>query len=166
MPKSADRAAEFNRLLVIQGNVTRSMKYGWRPDDEEREEIQQRAARLIELAELIGHEEAPEEYVNERIAAWMRANPLTLTNNHLAEVAEKSRHSGNPDTGITKPVHIQIGEPGKGGYFYGLLADDLRDEPNRILLAVPESVAEHFRQQGRRQIQREAANLFAFETRL
>ncbi len=153
------RAEEFNRLLPMQGTATRSMRYGWRPTDEQRAAIDERAARLNELAELIcPHigEANPPEYVNKRIASWMKANPLTLTTKFVADIIEQ--------VGVNASVTVQIGEPGKGGYFYQCHADDLITQNGQVRLSVPESVAEHFRQQGRRQIQRELADLLALKS--
>lgn len=147
LPTSADRAAEFNRLLVEQGFVTRSMKYGWQPDDAERETIDARATRLLELAELMpGITVEPGTYVNDRLAAWLRMNPLALTNQILAEKL------------TTEGVHtisVQVGDPRDRGYRYALVVDDVEQQYGGTVLRVPDSVAEYFRQQGRRALQSE-----------
>jgi hypothetical protein len=49
-PTSASRAEEMNRLIVKQGQATRSMKYGWVPDEETKARIEKDATRLVELA--------------------------------------------------------------------------------------------------------------------
>lgn len=173
MPVSdrADRAAEFNRLLVTQGHATRSMKYGHKPGEEELREIVARTARLVELAELLGYE-GPEAYVNERLAAWLKMNPLPLAMEHLQAIFEEPLYS--TDNGI----YVQIGELAKNGYQYRVMRDDFawtgaREEPaedgtvvrGEMVLRIPDSVAEIFRQQGRRQLQREFASMMALETR-
>lgn len=159
LPTSADRAVEFNRLLVEQGHATRSMKYGWQPDDTERQAIDARATRLLELAELLpgtpkGRD--PGAYVNERIASWLRANPLALTNHRLVERVRETEKAINSAVGNTCGVSVQIGE-GDSAYHYSVMADDLVAvrAGGRVVVRVPESVAEHFRQQGRRELQSE-----------
>lgn len=151
MSKPADRAAEYQRLVVEQGHVTRSMQFSeWKPTEEEQQVIARRAARLIELAELLGYEE-PERQVNESIAAWCRMNPLALSKRRVLRLIEEA---GNVDG----QVSIQIGDIGhktKGGYFYQVLASDASLRNGVLHFTVPESVAEHFRQQGRREIQSE-----------
>jgi hypothetical protein len=164
----AARAEEFNRLLIEQGFATRSMKTGWRPDEEQRGVLDTRAARLIELAELMGPRIADaqhqpfsaEAYVNERIAAWLRANPLGLTNRQLAE-----RLASDESQGLVS-VYIGMGVERKNGYAYTLLYDDLRQQNGLWQLHVPDSVAEFFRQQGRRQVQREIADVLALKSHL
>lgn len=148
--KSADRAAEMNRLLVEQGHVTRSMKYtaSWTPTEDEQEVIRARAARLIELAEMLGQAE-PEAYVNERLAAWLKMNPLSLGKRRVKAIIDDPA-SGN----IDNTVVIQVGDPTNGGYHYSCLADDVSNHGGLLRFTVPDSVAEYFRQQGRRQLQR------------
>lgn len=163
MSKNIDRAAEMNRLIVEQGHATRSIAAGWEPTDEEQAVIRERGARLVELVELLGaHLNAPgmghdpitaEHYVNERIAAWLRMNPLGLTNQHLVEKVEPTRNlpSGADNT---CGVSIQIGE-GDRAFYYAVMHSDLMVTTGRVTFQVPEDVAEHFRQQGRRKAQRE-----------
>lgn len=169
MPRvtSAERAAEMNTLIVEQGHATRSVKYGWKPTPEEQAVINARAERLVELVELLdahvaapgyplGEQVTPERYVNDRIAAWMRANPLALTNHRMLERLEENTRTGNLDASNTCGVTVQIGED-SAAYHYAVMADDfvaLRGG-GRVLFRVPESVAEHFRQQGRRALQSE-----------
>jgi hypothetical protein len=191
-PTSADRAAEFNRLLVEQGHVTRSMKYGWEPDDDDRKAIDARSIRLLELCEMLGaHVNAPGyggeaitpgRYVNDRIASWLRANPLPLSMERV-----RSLLTEHPLYALEGGVAVTIGELGSGGYQYRVMADDFAWSGARVegecshspahetndadcehrvvrgdmVLRVPDSVAEHFRQQGRRAIQREFASLMA-----
>lgn len=156
--KSKDRAEELNRLVVEQGIVTRNWKYG-APVNEERERIDARAARMIELVELLeahvnapgyeGEEITPERYVNDRIAAWMRANPLPLAQDRLINMLDDSGDNG---------VYVRIGEDDKR-YEYRFMADDCTvSGMGQLVLKVPESVAEYFRQQGRRQLQRSIRN--------
>lgn len=157
---SKTRTEEFNRLLVQQATVTQSMKYD--PSVGKGKDwpvIQQRAARLVELAELMGYAD-PEAYVNERIAAWLRMNPLALTNQMLLERVQETTKTYNPDTGNVCGVTVQIGE-GDHAYGYAVMADDLAAVRGggRVIFRVPESVAEFFRQQGRRQLKREFAKL-------
>ncbi len=164
--KDAQRAEEFNRLLVTQANVTRNMKYGFRPDSDEKATIEARGVRLNELAELLpgakaNAEHAPFEpgaYVNERIASWLKANPLLLSTRMVDDLIEGVGPNGT--------VTVVIGDGAKGGYWYTCHADDLESANGQIRLNVPEGVAEHFRQQGRRQIQREFADLMAVKSHL
>ncbi len=166
MSKDAQRAEEFNRLLVTQASVTRSMKYGFRPDPDEKATIEARGVRLNELAELLpgakaNAEHAPFEpgaYVNERIASWLTANPLTLSTRMVGDLIEGVGPNGT--------VTVVIGDSTKGGYWYACLADNLEEVNGQIQLKVPDSVAEHFRQQGRRQIQREFADLMGLKSHL
>jgi hypothetical protein len=151
-PTSADFAAEFNRLLVTQGHVTRSMHHGWKPSDEQQAEINDRATRLLELAQLLGQDN-PGKFVNDRIAAWMKMNPEALTSEQVRDLIESFRQP-NADTGVTTGVFIQIGDPGNGGYHYRVMRDDLTYN-GQVVFQVPDSVAEHFRQQGRRALQAE-----------
>lgn len=157
--KSKDRAEELNRLIVQQGHVVRSMQYAdWKPNDDEQAEINARAARMIELIELLGaHVNAPgyggevirpERYINDRIAAWLKMNPLMLSQRRNKRLVEDEA-AGNLDNGVA----VQIGETDKG-YHYMLQATDCSVVGGILRFFVPESVAEHFRQQGRRQLQR------------
>lgn len=167
MPVSAERAAEFNRLLVEQGTATRSMKYGWKPTDEEKAEIDARAVRLIELAELAGITagQTPERYVNERLASWLTMNPLVLEIARVKRIIENYEGQDVP----LEEVRVQIGDVDKG-YAYRVMADDLQlsfqSAKGVIVLKVPDSVAEHFRQQGRRSLQREFAALIAVPSKV
>lgn len=167
LPTSADRAAEFNRLIVEQGHVTRSMKYGWEPDDEQKAVIDARAIRLLELAELlpgVSKDVEAGHYVNERIASWLRANPLALTNHRLIELVRETTKTLNESVGNTCGVSVQIGE-GDQAYHYAVMADDLVAvrSGGRVIFRVPESVAEHFRQQGYRKRSREIASALGFK---
>lgn len=144
LPTAADRAAEFNRLVVEQGIVTRNAKHKI-PQNEDKARIDARATRLLELAELIAPTTEPGRFVNDRIASWMRANPLPLTMEMLATAAAEATAGQH--------VYISIGDLSLGGYRYPVMRDDLRDGSTDI--EVPDSVAEHFRQQGRRALQSE-----------
>lgn len=154
LPTSADRAAEFNRLLVEQATVTRSMKYGWKPDEEQRAAIDARATRLLELAQLIHADAEPGRYVNDRIAAWLRMNPLPLEPAVIVDAVEHYADGTCPLEG----VRVQIG-PVDGGYGYRAMRDDFQlsftGGVGVAVVNVPDSVAEHFRQQGRRALQSE-----------
>ena len=163
-PTSADFAAEFNHLLVTQATATRSMHHGWKPTESEQTEINDRATRLLELAQLLGQDN-PGAYVNERIAAWVRANPEALTNQRLVEKVRETEKTMNEQVGNVCGVSVQIGE-GDRAYHYAVMVDDLAAVRGggRVIFRVPESVAEHFRQQGRRALQREFASLMAVES--
>lgn len=169
-PVSKARAEEFNRLLVEQATVTRDMKYD--PSLGKGKEfvpIQQRAARLVELAELMDMRE-PEKYVNERIAAWVRMNPLPLSMGRVrALLTERPLYSSEGG------VAVSIGDLGAGGYQYRVMADDFAWSGARVVgtgdnetvlgdmvLRIPDSVAEHFRQQGYRRRSREIASTLGF----
>lgn len=168
MAVTAKRGEEFNRLLSEQGFVTRSMKYGYRPDDEARKTIEDRAARLVELAELFGPamlgDLTPEQYVNDRIATWVTANPLALTTQRVQELIEGPPRPPHVSASV-RTVRAKIGTPGKGGYLYQFAADDITVD-SALELAIPDAVAEHFRQQGRREIQRQFADLLALKSHL
>jgi hypothetical protein len=150
IPKTKNRAEEFNWLIVAQGHVTRSMQFGdYRPTDVEQREIHERATRMIELAEMLGFKDAERE-VNDRIASWLRANPLALGKRRVKRIIEDPA-SGDLDNGVT----IQIGDAAAGGYFYQVLAADCANRNGILHFTVPDSIAEHFRQQGRREVQAE-----------
>lgn len=158
LPTSADRAVEFNELLVEQATTARSMKYGWKPDLADQQWIDVRATRLLELAELLPSvTEEPGRYVNDRIAAWLRANPLPLDPAHIAESVEHYATTECPLEG----VRVQIG-PVDSGYGYRAMRDDFQlsfvGGVGVVVIQVPDSVAEHFRQQGRRALQSELRN--------
>lgn len=154
MAKIKARAEEYEELIVKQGHVVRSMQFSeWKPTDYEQQTIDARAARMIELAEMLGSDAAERE-VNDRIAAWLRANPLALGKRRVKRIIEDPA-SGNLDG----TVEIQIGEPTNSGYFYQVLASDCTNRAGSLRFTVPESVAEYFRQQGRRQLQTEMRGL-------
>ncbi|HMM95343.1 hypothetical protein [Phycicoccus sp.] len=170
MAATAKRGEEFNRLLAEQGFVTRSMKYGYRPDDEAKAAIDARAARLVELAELFGPailgDLTPERYVNDRIATWVTANPLALTTQRVQELIEGPPRPPHVSASV-RTVRAKIGTPGSGGYLYQFTADDVAiTDGGAFELVIPDSVAEHFRQQGRREIQRQFADLLALKSHL
>jgi hypothetical protein len=171
MATTQQRHAEFNRLLVEQATVTRDMKYDsslgkgkdWGP-------IQERAARLVELAELLRFTE-PEKYVNERIAAWIRMNPLPLSMERIRAILTE-----HPLYSLAGGVAVSIGDLKAGGYQYRVMADDFAWSGARVIgtgdneqvmgdmvLRIPDSVAEHFRQQGYRKRSREIANTLGFK---
>ena len=193
-PNPAARAEEFNRLLVEQGLATRSTKYGIEFTDEQRAVVEARGVRLLELAELMEPKgwvdgayvvREPGAYVNERIAAWLKANPLALSMQRVLDlITPPALYS------LSGGVNVIIGKLGDGGYIYRVMADDfgwsgariegtcshdLRHEDNDadcshqvvfgdMVLRVPDSVAEHFRQAGRRQVQREVADVLALKS--
>lgn len=150
LPTPADRAAEFNRLVVEQAIVARNAKHKI-PQTEDAARIDARATRLLELAELINPTTEPGRYVNDRIAAWLRMNPLPLTVGALAAAAE----AATADQG----VYVTIGELGNYGYQYRVMRNDLTTDGRPCTIQVPDSVAEHFRQQGRRALQSELRGL-------
>lgn len=156
---SADRSAELNRLIVEQGRATQSMRYGWRPTTEEQQVVNDRGARMHELAELLnlGGRDGVGKYLNDRIAAWLEANPQALTSQEVYKLIDSFR-SPNPDTEVITGVHIQIGDPVRHGYHYRALRDDLVYN-GQLTFKIPDSVAEYFRQQGRRQLQSEMREL-------
>jgi hypothetical protein len=161
MPMSQKQSAEYNELIVQQGNLARSMKYAatiGKPLDltDEQEEAQRgRAVRLVELATIAGYYDDPEAEVNRRIAAWMQYNQLSLTTQGVAQLIESKQR---PDCGIHSGVVVSIGDVRSGGYYYTVMADDLT-WPHQLEIKIPESVAEHFRQQGRRALQSEMRGL-------
>lgn len=155
MIKQQERAEEYHRLIVEQGNVVRSIQFSeWKPNDVEQKKIDARAKRMIELAEMLGYEE-PEREINDRIASWLRANPLALGKRRVKRLIEDPA-LGNLDNGVS----IQIGSlESKQGYYYQVLAADCVIRQGSLHFSVPESVAEYFRQQGRREIQSEMRSL-------
>jgi hypothetical protein len=164
--KSKERAEELNQLIVMQGIMVRTMKYaalGEQGFMEPEAETEARARRLIELVEMLGahvnapgyegEEITPERYVNDRIAAWMRMNPLPLSHTHLTTGIENMREE-HPEVSSNANVYVVIGE-GEKRYEYRVMVDDFEiNHVQQVKLQVPEGVAEHFRQQGRRQLQR------------
>jgi hypothetical protein len=176
-PTSASRAEEMNRLIVKQGQATRSMKYGWVPDEETKARIEKDATRLDELAELLSmgdSDSTPEAYVNDRIAAWVRMNPLPLSMERVRSLlTEHLLYS------LEGGVLVSIGDLKASGYQYRVMADDFAWSGARVegegdnevvrgdmVLRVPDSVAEHFRQQGRRALQREHAALMGVASKV
>lgn len=158
MIKQQERSEEYTRLIVEHGNITRNLQFtGWKPTDEEREIINIRYKRLVELAEMLGYDK-PADAVNEQLVKWLKMNPLALTKRRVKQLIE-----GSPSN-VDGQVSIQIGDLGygsgrPGGYYYQVLASDCEITTGVLRFTVPESVAEHFRQQGRREIQSEMRNI-------
>jgi hypothetical protein len=156
-PTSASRAEEMNRLIVKQGQATRSMKYGWVPDEETKARIEKDATRLVELAELLSmgdSDSTPEAYVNDRIAAWVRMNPLPLSMERVRSLlTEHLLYSLEGDDFAWSGARVE----GEG---------DNEVVRGDMVLRVPDSVAEHFRQQGRRALQREHAALMGVASKV
>ena len=161
MPMSQAQAAEYNQLIVEQGFVTRSMQYGARigrpveMTDEQEETIRARAVRMVELATIAGYYDDPEAEVNRRIASWLQHNKLALTTQGVTSLIESKQQ---PDTGVLSGVVVSVGDIRNGGYYYTVMADDL-SWPHQLEIELPEGVAEHFRQQGRRALQSELRGL-------
>jgi hypothetical protein len=164
--KNMERAEELNQLIVMQGIIVRTMKYAALGEQgflEPDSDTEARARRMIELVEMLeahvnapgygGEKITPERYVNDRIAHWVERNPLPLTHTHLttgiANMVEE-----NPEVSTNANVYVVIGE-GEKRYEYRVMVDDFKiNAAHQVQLQVPESVAEFFRQQGRRQTQR------------
>lgn len=185
VPTQADRAVELNRLIADQGRAAQRMQYGWKPTDEEQAELNRKAERMHELAELLDaaklYGDIPiGKYLNDRVATWLKSNPLPLSMQRVLDLI-------NPPASYSLEggVSVVIGETGDGGYMYRCMADDFAwsgarlegqcaHEPTHdrndaachhqvvrgdMVLRVPDSVAEYFRQQGRRALQSELRSL-------
>ncbi len=181
---TADRAAELNRLIVEQATAAQRMSYGWQPTDSEQQALNRSAVRMHELVELLdihaSEPDNPGKYLNDRIAAWLKANPLPLSMQRVLDLI-------NPPASYSLEggVSVIVGDLQLGGYMYRVMADDFAWSGARLegqcthdpahdrsdaachhqvvrgdmVLRVPDSVAEYFRQQGRRALQSEMRGL-------
>lgn len=132
---------------------------------------------------------SPGSYINERIRQWLNANPLPLSMGRVLDIITPPALYT-----LEGGVSVVVGDLQKGGYMYRVMEDDFAWSGARVegvcshqpphapakdggdaecddqvvrgdmVLRVPEGVAEHFRQQGRRQLQREFASMMALES--
>lgn len=169
MPVTREHGEEFNRLLDEHGFAVRSMQYGYEPEGDALAIIETRDHRLRELAGLFGPDvlegREPSQYVWDRTEAWVQAHPLALTTQRVQQIIEGPPRPPHVSTPV-RMVSIQIGTPGDGGYYYQCMADDVTVENGALRFKVPESVAEQFRQQGKRQLTRQFASLLGLKSYL
>lgn len=161
----ADRAAEYHQLITKQGSLARSRRTF--PDGDYSKytaEEHERCRRLEDLAELINSNLEPDSPVRRDVAAdverWIENNPTQLTNQIVEgklAAARKAQSQRNPDVGVVGQVFVDVGAvPGGNGYSYTVMVEDFSTNSyGQLRFKVPESVAEHFRNQGRSQKQRE-----------
>lgn len=150
MSTPAERAAEFNTLVTEQAIIVRARRGGYPEPDVPRCIEANRMARLYDLAEVINADpDTSVRYdVEEAIDRWIDRNPLALNNVDISRVMDKV--PGDRRVGL----EVIVGDRDKGSQHYVAVQSDLT-YGNRLILTIPDSIAEAFRQQGRRQVQRE-----------
>lgn len=148
MSTPAERAAEFHRLIEPYAFAIRSQRLlGYEPDA-----LLQQARRehLDELAAVLNATQSATYDVDEAVERWISTHPLAMTGTGMKRVIDTTSGQGN---GVA--AYVQIGDPTKGGRHYPLHEGQLTHDNGTLLLRLPDSIAEEFRQQGRRAYQRE-----------
>lgn len=158
MPARLNFAAlrdEFHTLIAAQGQLERLRRQGLRGFEKPEDEAP-RLERLDELSALLSgpdHLSSPDPKlwsVQTHLDRWLDRNPLSLTSDVLVGRLRK----------VQSPTSVTVLIGGTtNGYRYPAKARDLEYVGGFLQLAIPESVAEHFRQQGRRQLQSELRDL-------
>ena len=161
MSLPAQRAAEFHTLMEPYARTIQSLRHDLVADSARERilEVQgQRRIRLDELAVLLNTTTSETWDVDEMAERWIRTHPLTLTNQIVAKELAKIES--------VISVAVQVGEPrpNGSGRYYGLHVGDMKVQGGAVVFTLPEAVAEEFRQQGRRQLQREHADLMAVQS--
>lgn len=164
MSNTPTRLSEFHGLIGNYAFYERNLRFSdYQPDASSRADHEAMRRRLDDLARLCNmDDESGTHYdVDEQVERWIEGNPLGMTGTGIKRVIDKTSGQGN---GVS--AGIQIGDPNKGGRYFRLHEGQLTIGYGGVLLfTLPDSVAEEFRQQGRRALQREHAALMAVEPR-
>ena len=144
------RLTEYNALIEIEGYQRRTQRFGIGTYEVDENKSVVRRRRLNELVELLARDGHPLD-IDESVEACIDRHPLTMTGAGMKRVIDSTTGQGN---GIS--VGVQVGDPEKSGRYYQLHEGQFgTGVGGTLLLTLPDSIAEEFRQQGRRALQRE-----------
>lgn len=161
MPTPADHAAEFHSLIERYASVVRHARFYGDGNDLSEQEQRARRERLDEVAAILNATQSVHYDVNEAVERWVATHPLSMTGRGMQRVIDQTNGQGN---GVT--VHVQIGSPSGGGRFYPLYEGQFTTDRGLLMLTLPDSIAEEFRQQGRRALLRDFAALMQVQSDL
>lgn len=164
-----ERLVRFQELVVQQGTYIRSFaEYPEIRDDADANATSE--ARLRELADLgeLLRDGGEQSWFDpdEAIRRWVHANPLVATGDTLRRRLD-ARDAEPVAEGVYRAdlrVRVKIGD-GHDAPGFTVLAKDVGVDGYlaHLDLRLPESVAEQFRQQGRRQLRRELSALLGYD---
>lgn len=178
---TASHLRQWESLLPQTAGAIRAQRFPVKPrteteDRDLRWQIARDVGRMNELAACLREAEAPDPIVeaslygdpvlmpwdvDEHIERWIVKHPLGLTGLGLKRVIDESTGGGN---GVS--VALQIGDPADGGRYYQLHEGQFAVAyGGSLLLSLPDSVAEEFRQQGIRRLRRDLAEMLGFPSR-
>lgn len=144
------RLAEYNALIEIEGYQRRTQRFSSGTVETDEAAANARHRRLGELVELLSADDHQLD-VEESVEGWIRRHPLAMTGVGMKRVIDSSSGQGN---GVS--AGIQVGDPENGGRYYPLHEGQFAvAHGGTLLLTLPDAIAEEFRQQGRRALQRE-----------
>ncbi len=154
----AERAARFHTLVEAQGMYVRAFAEipSVREDDEAKAKSEARLRELWDLAELLNKSQSADYDPDEAIRKWVAAHPLRATSETLRRRLDAI--PSQPDTEVQVPLNVIVGDvrgDGNSPRMYQVNAPDVVLTQYGLHVHLPESVAEEFRQQGRRQLRRE-----------
>lgn len=153
--QTLQRLAEYNALIEIEGYQRRTQRFQSGTVETNQAAAATRLRRLDELVSLLANDGHPLD-IEQSVENWIERHPLTLTGAMMKQVIDKTSGQGN---GVS--VQIQVGSDSNGRR-YPLTADQFTPSnygQGVLMITLPDSVAEEFRQQGRRQLQREFCSL-------
>lgn len=146
-----DHLAEFQSLLAKVGSVERARRH-LGPEVISAEIAAQEPSnrrRLDELWDLLRSTPISVRPVEGHIEHWIETHPTSLTGIMVKRVIDSTPNKGNGEA-----WGLQIGDPADGGRYYPLSAGMVRVVRGQVTVVLPDSIAEEFRQQGRRKTQR------------